>query len=54
MIRRLAAIMAAPSHTSTAFQRQMRSTTWPTGIFTAQGIPAQNASAARNSAERSR
>ena len=39
---------------NTAFQRQMRSTMWPTGIFIAQGMPAQNPSAARNSAERSR
>src|ERR1051326_2616443 len=43
MMRRLAAIIAAPSHTSAAFQRQMRSTTWPTGIFTAHGMPAQKA-----------
>ena len=37
MISRLAAIIAAPSHTSSAFQRQIRSTTWPTGIFSAHG-----------------
>ncbi len=54
MMSRLAAIIAAPSHTSAAFQRQIRSTRWPTGIFSAHGMPAQKASAARNSAESSR
>ena len=54
MISRLAAIIDAPSHTSRAFQRQIRSTTWPTGIFSAHGMPAQKSSAARNAGERSR
>ena len=53
MISRLAAIMPAPSHTSSAFQRQIRSTTCPIGIFSAHGMPAQNSSAARNSGESS-
>ena len=47
----LAAIRLAPRYTSQFFQRQIRSTRCPTGIFSAQGIPAQKPSAARNSAE---
>ena len=41
-------------HTSAAFRRQIRSTRCPTGIFSAQGMPAQKSSPARNAAERSR
>ena len=54
MMSRLAASIAAPSQTSSAFQRQIRSTRWPTGIFSAHGMPAQKPSAARNAADRSR
>ena len=41
MMSRLAAIIDAPGHTSAAFRRQIRSTRWPTGIFSAHGIPVQ-------------
>ena len=51
MMSRLAAIIEAPSHTSSAFQRQIRSTRWPTGIFSAHGMPAQKSSTARNAGE---
>jgi hypothetical protein len=54
MMSRLAAIIPAPSQTSAAFQRQIRSTRWPTGIFSAHGMPAQKRSAARNAGETSR
>ena len=48
---RLHATSAAPSQTSAPFQRQMMSTRCPSGIFSAQGSPAQNASPARNAAD---
>ena len=51
MISRLAAMSAAPTHTSHDFQRQIRSTRWPSGIFSTQGMPAQKPSIARNSAD---
>ena len=40
----------APRETSRAFQRQMRSTRWPIGIFSAQGMPTQKPSEARKEA----
>jgi hypothetical protein len=49
-----AATSPAPSQTSTAFQRQMISTRCPSGIFSAQGSPAQNTSPASVAAEKSR
>ncbi len=49
--KRLAAISEAPSQTSAALWRQIRSTRWPSGIFSAHGRPAQKPSAARNSAD---
>ena len=54
MIARLAATSPAPIQTSSAFQRQIRSTRWPSGIFSAQGSPAQKPIPARKAAERSR
>ena len=51
MMSRLAAISPAPRNTSQLFQRQMRSTRWPSGIFSAHGMPAQKPSAARKEAE---
>ena len=51
MMPTLAASSPAPKNTSVSFQRQIRSTKCPTGIFSAHGRPAQKPSAARNSAE---
>ena len=44
----------AATKTSTDFQRHIRSTRWPIGIFSAQGRPAQNASPATKAADTSR
>jgi hypothetical protein len=54
MISRLVAISPAPSHTSPALCRQIRSTRCPSGIFKAQGIPAQKPRAARKAADKPR
>ena len=51
MITTLAAIKPAPTKTSAAFHRQIRSTRCPSGTFRAQGKPAQKPRAARNSAD---
>ena len=51
MMVTLAAISPAPSQTSSAFQRQMRSTRWPSGILSAQGMTAQKVSPARKAAD---
>ena len=51
MIPRLTVSNPAPNPTSQLFHRQSRSTVWPIGILSAQGMPAQNPSAARNEAE---
>ena len=54
MMRRLMATSPAPSQTKRPFQRQITSTRWPSGIFSAQGMPAQKLSPARKAAERPR
>ena len=51
MMSRLAAISAAPRKTNAPFHRQTRSTIWPTGIFSAHGIPAQKPSDASSAAD---
>ena len=51
MMDRLAVMSPAPTNTRTPLKRQRRSTRCPRGILSAQGIPAQKPSAARNAAE---
>ena len=52
MINMLAAIRPAPRYTNPALCRQIRSTIWPSGIFSAQGSVAQKPRAARNWADK--